>query len=80
MSTQQQVFDVLGSERQYQEHKWDDGKHEIAGYILIMEHYLARARAACVRDSVTNYDVLNEIRKATAVGVACMEQHGAIPR
>ena len=82
------VYAVLDGERAYQA-KWDTaeskGLHEPAAFILFMEHYLAEARKleSTVESGGNGTHVegsLDFVRKVTALGVACMEQHGAPER
>ncbi len=81
-ATREEVYEAIDSERDYQR-KWDTaesgGKHEVAAWILFMEHYLQQAReiesTAAAED--VREKVLGKIRCVVALGVACMEQHGA---
>jgi hypothetical protein len=72
------VKQALESERKYQEAKYPDHKHSVGEYILIMEQCLARAKEMWYAGAETA--TLNAIRNTTAVGVACMEQHGCHKR
>jgi hypothetical protein len=69
---------AIDTEREYQK-KWGEKPHEVAAFILYMEHHLEKARALASSMSPET-PALEEIRKVTALGVACMEQHGAPPR
>lgn len=76
---QQQVFDVLASERAYQDRKWgsiDQHPHEVGGWLMLMHVHLRKAQEAWA-SSGDDYAALLALRKVLAVGVACMEQHGA---
>lgn len=84
------VYKALTGEREYQK-KWDsaesEGLHEPAAFILFMEDYLAEARKLeSTKESGNNGErfegegSLDFVRKVTALGVACMEQHGAPER
>ncbi len=85
MTSREEVYAAIDSERDYQA-KWDSaesgGKHEVAAWILYMEHYLQQARelesTAAAED--VREKVLSKIRCVAALGVACMEQHGAPKR
>lgn len=69
------AYRAIDSEREYQK-KWGEKPHEVSSFILYMEHHLALARAIASSTSPESA-ALDEIRKVTALGVACMEQHGA---
>ena len=73
------VYALIDGERDPPDRKWgdiEDHPHELGSWILIMESLLEDARKAY---QCANGDrkALDEIRKVVAVGVACMEQHGA---
>ena len=74
------VYKAIDSERAYQNEKWDRD-HTVTEYILYMEHYLEEARKrASTKDlkvPIHHNDVMDFIRKVTALGVVCMEQNGA---
>ncbi len=72
------VKDALDSERKYQEVKYQGHDHSTGEYILIMERCLQRAKDMWYAGAETA--TLNAIRNTTAVGVACMEQHGCYKR
>ena len=75
------VYKAVDSERTYQEEQWGDRSHSVTEYILFMEHYLFEARKrASTKDlsvPIHHNDVLDFIRKVTALGVVCMEENGA---
>lgn len=73
------VYAALDTERNYQDRRWGYGPHEIAAWVLYAQEYLQRAAAACTRGEDMQY-VMSLVRKATALGVAAMEEHGAPPR
>lgn len=86
-ATRAQVFSAIDSERDYQEKKWGPNRDEhnsIADFILFMEHHLANARTAATtldgRDPKSVPIMLDYVRKVTALGVSCMETHGAPQR
>ena len=76
------VYKILDDERDYQiSEGYDiahDRGHTIAGLVYWMQYYLKRAE----KFSKINEDkaALNNIRKATAIGIACGEVHGFLPR
>lgn len=84
-ATRSEVYDAINSEREYQR-KWEDveskGDHEIAAFLLFMDDYLNEAKGLISRyaEEEVREDVLSTIRKVTALGVSCMEQHGAPKR
>ncbi len=84
------VYDAINGERDYQE-KWNTadskGLHEVAGFVLFMEHYLHEARLleSTVESGGNDPQNLSQgsldmIRKVVALGVSAMEQHGAPKR
>lgn len=76
-----EVFAILSEERDYQDQKWPKPKHthEVAAYLVFMQGFLTKAIAAI---SIEDGDRggLNYLRKVTALGVACMEENGAVRR
>ena len=85
------VYDAIDSERDYQDRLADTsngiygtsfGTHEIPAYLLFMQHYLdlAKARSSMDWSGECHPETLKIIRKIVALGVACMEEHGAFPR
>lgn len=80
------VYVAVDSERDYQDAQRGNAKRHVGQpemtpgeYILCMEKCLADAREAWYRpDGGTS--CLPFVRKVTALGVACMEKHGAPPR
>ena len=75
----QVVLDAIQSERDYQERKWPGHAHTTGEWILIMQKCLDDAS----RKWVTGHgddQALHEIRQVVAVGVAAMEQCGALKR
>jgi hypothetical protein len=83
--TRQEVYAAVDSERRYQS-KWDDVEsqniHTETEFVLFMEDYLMEAKHLLARNAAEDVrkEVLDTIRKVTAMGVACMEQHGAPQR
>jgi len=74
------VYAAIDSEREYQG-KWGDRTHTVTEYILYMEHYLAEARKRAstldLEIPIHHDNVMDFIRKVTALGVVCMEDNGA---
>jgi hypothetical protein len=74
------VMEVVRQERAYQHAKWGDANKgaSLARYIELLGTYVARAdKAGLSLDEVAQ---LHEVRKVVALGVACLEQHGAPAR
>lgn len=81
MTVRQVVLDEIVRERQYQDKKWGtilDNPREVGQWLRIMMRELDEARTAywAHRDR----DALAEIQQVAAVAVACLEQHGIVPR
>lgn len=82
------AYAAIDSERYYQDGRWNPsttssgGKHEVGAWLLFMQDYLEEARHQISRgaDPAASLAALNTIRKITAMGVACMEDHGAPKR
>lgn len=82
-STRQQVYAAVNSERAYQDAQQGNAKRHAGQppmtpgeYILCMEKCLADARSVWYTpDGGTA--CLDNVRKVVALGVACMELHGA---
>lgn len=82
MATRQEVFSAISDERVFQDRKWGTPQqhpHEVGGYLTIMRKLLTDADAAWA-SSRGDAAALDELRKAVAVGVACLEQHGVVAR
>jgi hypothetical protein len=86
MSTRAETFAALDGERDYQDDRWgDNAKMSLGDFVVYADAYLARMKAQLTfsdpMPSITDLDkALHTLRKITALGVAAMEQHGAIPR
>lgn len=86
-ATREQVYATVDSERRYQDagagnaqrHPDTDKAMTPGEFILCMEECLAHARAAWYKPNGGQAS-LPFIRKVTALGVHCMELHGAPPR
>jgi len=77
-----QVYRIIDEERQYQDQKWGDIQlrpKQVGSYLTLMRHLLTKAENSWAGSS-SDIQAMHEIRQLVAVGVACMEQHEAIPR
>lgn len=86
MPSRQEVYATVDSERAYQDAQRGNAKrHENqpamtpGEYILCMEKCLADARTAWYAPD-GGRACLDHVRKVAALGVGCMELHGAPPR
>lgn len=75
------VFQILDLERNYQDARWqaenDPGK-SVSEWIIYMERHLEEAKRQIY---MLNYDGgLEQVRKVTALGIACMEYNDTKPR
>jgi hypothetical protein len=76
------VMSAIHDERVFQNRKWgtvEEHPHEVGAWLTIMRKLLTDAEAAWAGSS-GDAGALDEIRKVVATGMACMEQHGVIPR
>ncbi len=80
------VYSVINSERDYQEWKWAGvttggapGARTIGEYTLYIASYTNDLVSAIAHNAGDN-EMLDTIRKITALGVAAMEEHEAHPR
>lgn len=86
MTNRNDVYAALDSERDYQEMRKqrDDGQpfHSVEEFLLYMEDYLHEARSVASRTwgPDAKPKTLEVLRKVVALGVACMEIHGAPQR
>ena len=86
MVNREEVYRAIDGERDYQATRWNadttpsEGKHTPSEFLLYMEHYLMKCRELASTTPEGNTEVLDFIRKVTALGVACMEQNGAPQR
>ena len=78
------VFTLINGERAYQDSKWDTGrplsdqKTPVAAWLLYIEEHLNQAKAMIyyLREDQS----LEQVRKITALGVACMENNNTEAR
>jgi hypothetical protein len=76
------VLKAISDERAYQERKWGsivNHSHEVGGYLTLMRCWLTDAERAW-SNGADDHDALDELRKVVAIGIACLEQHGAPAR
>lgn len=73
-----EVFKSVASELAYQEDIWSDPSMTVAECLIYMKRHLNKAfKAVATTECVGVCDtVLDQIRKVTALGVACGIQHG----
>jgi hypothetical protein len=83
------VYSALDSERAYQDAKGVEAsgvphQHELEAFALYMDDYMAEFKNQLSRiwtsDGRAPTEALHTLRKITALGVAAMEQHGALVR
>ncbi len=85
MTKREDVYKAIDSERDYQQQCWNAattstaGQHSVPEWLLYMRQYLdeAIAHVSHHAEPYASEDVLETVRKVTAMGVSCMEQHGA---
>jgi hypothetical protein len=74
-----EVYRAIDGEREYQETKWPDHKHEVAAYLTMLRSYMNKADAAWT-DNVGEEAALDVVRKIAGIAVSCMEQNGVVHR
>jgi hypothetical protein len=77
-----EVYQVLNAERAYQESKWSSNENRdetVADHLLTIEVYLLHAKHE-LGQNADPIKALENVRKLTAVGVACMEKYGVPER
>lgn len=85
MPDRKDVYAAIDTERDYQDRKWNPGttstggQHSVTEFLVYMRDYVDEALHHVSRnpDPGASAVALDGIRKVTALGVACMEQHGA---
>lgn len=75
----QEIFEAVGRERDYQDAKWESNPHTVGEWLLIVESELQEAKEAWCKNG-GDRAALIELLQVIAVGVAALEQHGAIER
>lgn len=84
MSTRQEVYAAIDSERAYQQSRWNEttttskGIHSFSEWIAYMEDYLLEAKHLLARTAEQNShkSVSDIMRKVTTMGVAALEDKG----
>lgn len=83
-ATRQEVYQAIDSERDYQDHVWGKdestagGDHTVEDFVVYIDVYLAKVKEATMLPKAKRHlEMMNIMRKITALGVRCMEQHGA---
>lgn len=79
------VYAAIDTERNYQDSRWNSetttsgGLHSLEEWLVYIRSYLRTAEDQLARNpkQIGDPAALETIRKITAMGVACMEQHGA---
>jgi len=88
------VYEVIDGEREYQDRVWRENNPSspetaldgtarplsIGEDILLIEEYIAKARALWSCEKRPELGALNILRKIAGIAVRCMETHGAPPR
>lgn len=83
----EEVYKLIDGEREYQLQRHEivsakfphrDEDHHVADWIIYMEAQLQEAKVGVYAFAMTK--ALSHIRKATALGVACMEYNDTPPR
>lgn len=73
--TNDQVRDILGSERQYQDNNYPN-RHSAGGYLLLLCRYLSKAETAwCDPPHDHRSAALDGVRKLGAIALRCFEEH-----
>lgn len=75
----QEVYKLVDGERAYQDGKYGNEGADVESWILYMEEWLSIARFEASH-STSKIVALEAVRKVTALGVACMENHKTPPR
>lgn len=79
----EEVYSLIDGERSYQDTLWGGRPHDdfksAGDFLIYIEDYLRKAKTAYTTEA-GNGPTMEVIRKITALGVACMEVHGAPAR
>lgn len=76
-----EVYQILDGERAYQEtkaSKAEDESHSLGDFMIFMEHHLKKAKEYW--STWQSEKAHHEMRKVTALGIACFEAHGVPER
>lgn len=74
-----EVESALRAEREYQDARWGTQHKSVGEFLTCMRHWLTQAERDATKEK-SAFDALNQIRKVTALGYACMEHNGVITR
>lgn len=81
--SQKRVFNIIDTERQYQDQlgmdRTDGRHHTVSGYVIMFQHYLAKAYEQWIIHPGDEY-AIDVIRKLAGIAVSAMEKHGTILR
>ena len=85
MATRAEIYAAIDGERDYQDRRWapeetsTGGRHSVAEFAIFIDDYLREMKTQLSRNAEPGASAraLETLRKITAMGVACMEQHGA---
>lgn len=88
MATRTEVYEAINTERTYQDSRWNanttstEGKHSVTEFLVYMQDYVNEALHVVTRNGepYASNAALDIVRKVAALGVVCMEQHGAPKR
>ena len=88
MTSREEVYKVIDSERDYQEFRWSpsttesQGLHSNVEFLVYIRDYVEEALHFCSRngDPQANTFAKRNLRKIAALAVAAMEQNGAVER
>ena len=84
MASQGEVFLAIEEEREYQMRRWGsppgvERSKDVPTFLTFMQHYQTEAVRHATKDGNT-VNARDAIRKIVALGVACLEQNGVVPR
>lgn len=79
MTTREEIYKIIDSERDYQNFQWSGHYHEVGAYLTMIRYYLSDAEKAWTKNN-GDEPALDVIRKIAGIAVACMEEHGSKPR
>jgi hypothetical protein len=82
MANRTDIYEAINAERRYQDNKWGHHKHSVVEYLVYIRDYTEEALHKLSRedDFIGDEFALHSLRKITALGVACMEEHGVLSR
>lgn len=82
------IYKVIDGERYYQDQRWNEdttksgGQHSASAWLTFIRYYLrvAEEKASTLPEPEATTEVMDNLRKITAMCVAAMEQHDCVPR